>query len=91
MLFRSGREDEGIVGVVAATGVEIVCTHAGIQGGPEAGAFEFQNAKDSGVSSEKKAAETKAWGPRVSGMEAGAARAETDARSWAASGPRARK
>ena len=55
----TGREDEGIVGVVAATGVEIVCTHAGIQGGPEAGAFEFQNAKDSGGSSEKKAAETK--------------------------------
>ena len=32
-----------------------------------------------------------AWAPRVSGTEAGAARAEADARSWAASGPRARK
>ena len=42
-------------------------------------------------SARTKTTETKAWGPRVSGTEAGAARAETDARSWAASGPRARK
>ena len=69
------------MGVVAATGVEVVCTHAGIQGGPEAGAFEFQNAKDSGGSSEKKAAETKAWGPHVS--EARRLRLSERVREWA--------
>ena len=86
----TGRGDEGVVGEVAWLW-ENVRTHAEDAERLWRTLTRFGDGGCGAGSAKTKATETKAWGPRVSGTEAGAARAEADARSWAASGPRARK